>query len=83
MTTRTVTGHIGRAGWRNHCRGTEICVQVEEEAFAGASPLLLGAVLARFFSMYTSINSFVRLAIRGRDEVWKQWDSLDGRQEPL
>lgn len=83
MTTRAVTGHIGQAGWRSTCRGTEISLHFEEEAFAGASPLLLGAVLARFFSMYTSINSFVRLVVHRRGEVWKRWDSLNGQQAPL
>lgn len=83
MASRTVTAHVGQVGWRGYCRGTEISLHFEEEAFAGASPLLLGAVLARFFSMYTSINSFVRLVVRRREQVWKQWDSINGRQEPL
>jgi len=52
-------------------RGIEITVEVDELAFEGGSSFLLGAVLARFFRRYVSINSFTETALRsiGRGEV--------------
>jgi type VI secretion system protein ImpG len=41
---------------------------------------MMSAVLARFFAMYTSINSFVQLGVNRGDEVWKQWEPMSGRQ---
>jgi type VI secretion system protein ImpG len=61
----------------------EVTVEFDADAFVGGSPLLLGAVLARFFAMYTSVNSFVRLAVRRGDEIWKQWQPMTGYQQSL
>jgi type VI secretion system protein ImpG len=80
LEARSVTARIGPDAWRGFCRGTEVVLEFEDEAFVGGSPLLMSAVLARFFAMYTSINSFVRLRVRRGDEVWKQWEPMSGRQ---
>jgi type VI secretion system protein ImpG len=80
LEARSVTARVGADAWRGYCRGTEVLLEFEEEAFVGGSPLLMSAVLARFFAMYTSINSFVRLGVRRGDEVWKQWEPMSGRQ---
>ena len=83
LEARSITARIGQDAWRGYCRGTEVVVEYDEEAFVGGSPLLMSAVLARFFAMYTSVNSFVRLAVRRGDEVWKQWEPMSGRQQVL
>jgi type VI secretion system protein ImpG len=83
MHARSVTARIGADAWRGYSRGTEVSLEFDEEAFVGGSPLLMAAVLARFFAMYTTINSFVRLAVRRGDEVWKQWEPMSGRQPIL
>lgn len=80
LEARSITARIGNDAWRGYCRGTEVLLEYDEEAFVGGSPLLMSAVLARFFAMYTSVNSFVRLAVRRGDEVWKQWEPMSGRQ---
>lgn len=80
LQARSVTGRVGRDAWRGYCRGTEVTLAFEEEAFVGGSQLMMSAVLARFFAMYTSINSFVQLGVKRGDEVWKQWDPMSGRQ---
>jgi type VI secretion system protein ImpG len=80
---RSVTAHVGTVAWRGYCRGTEVTVEFDADAFAGGSPLLMGAVLARFFAMYTSVNSFVRLVVRRGDEIWKQWEPMTGCQQLL
>lgn len=75
-----VTARLGTEAWRGYCRGTEVVLSFDEEAYAGGSPLLLAAVLARFFALYTTINSFVRLKVRRGDEDWKQWAPMSGYQ---
>lgn len=80
LEARSITARVGADAWRGYCRGTEVILEFEEEAFVGSSPLLMSAVLARFFAMYTSINSFVRLGVRRGDEIWKQWEPMSGRQ---
>jgi type VI secretion system protein ImpG len=80
LQARSVTGRVGTDAWRGYCRGTEVSLRFEDEAFVGASPLMLSAVLARFFAMYTSINSFVQLGVKRGDEVWKLWQPMSGSQ---
>ncbi|MGA7811349.1 type VI secretion system baseplate subunit TssF [Caballeronia sp.] len=78
-----VTAHVGGDAWRGYCRGTEVSIEFDADAFVGGSPLLMAAVLARFFAMYTSVNSFVRLVVRRGDEIWKQWEPMSGCQQLL
>jgi type VI secretion system protein ImpG len=83
LSARGTTAHVGTEAWRGYCRGTQVTLEFEEEAFVGGSPLMMSAVLARFFAMYTSVNSFVRLVVRRGDEVRKQWEPMTGRQVVL
>ena len=83
LSARSVTAHVGTQAWRGFCRGTEVALEFDEEAFVGGSSLMMSAVLARFFAMYTSVNSFVRLAVRHGEEVRKQWEPMTGRQVVL
>jgi type VI secretion system protein ImpG len=80
---RNVAAHVGNLAWRGYCSGTEVGIEFDAEAFVGGSPLLMGAVLARFFAMYTSVNSFVRLVVRRGDETWKRWEPMTGCQQLL
>ena len=77
---RSTTARVGDQTWRGHCRGTEVTLEFDDDAFAGNSPLVLAGVLARFFALYTTANSFVRLRVERRGEVWKQWPAMGGRQ---
>ncbi|MDG0023210.1 type VI secretion system baseplate subunit TssF [Trinickia sp. Y13] len=56
-------------------RGVLVDMTVDEQAFSGESPYLLGAVLEQFFARYASINSFTRLALhslqRGALATWR------------
>lgn len=74
------TARIGRQTWRGHCQGTLVRLEFDEQGFAAGSPLLLGAVLARFLALYTTINSFVQLQVDRQGEPWKQWPAMTGRQ---
>jgi type VI secretion system protein ImpG len=83
LSARGVTAHVGTEAWRGYCRGTQVTLEFEDDAFVGGSPLMMSAVLARFFAMYTSVNSFVRLVVRNGEEVRKQWAPMTGRQVVL
>ncbi|RYZ11873.1 MAG: type VI secretion system baseplate subunit TssF [Comamonadaceae bacterium] len=83
LSARSVTAHVGTDAWRGYCRGTQVTLEFDEEGFVGASSLMLSAVLARFFAMYTTVNSFVRLAARRGEETQKQWPPMSGRQVVL
>jgi type VI secretion system protein ImpG len=80
LRAESCTARIGRQSWRGHCQGTLVRLEFDEQAFAGGSPLLLGAVLARFLALYTTINSFVQLRVERQGENWKQWPAMSGRQ---
>ena len=45
-------------------RGLEITVVLEEKAFEGSGPFLLGAILDRFFAEYVAINHFTQTVVR-------------------
>lgn len=52
-------------------RGVRIDLEVDELAFQGASPFLLGCVLERHFARHVSMNGFTELHVRspGRGEI--------------
>jgi type VI secretion system protein ImpG len=61
-------------------RGLAIALRFDDAAFEGASAFLLGAVLARFFAQYVSINSFTEthVATLARGPIM-QWPARTGR----
>lgn len=78
--TARMGGQSGEGAWRGHCRGTDIVIEFDLAAFAGSSALLLASVLARFFALYTSANSFVRLTVERDSETWMEFPPMAGRQ---
>lgn len=83
LVARSITARMGTDAWRGFCRGTEVQLDFDETAFVGGSPLLLSAVLARFFALYTTVNSFVRLTAHRNGEDWKRWEPMCGHQHFL
>jgi type VI secretion system protein ImpG len=83
LSARPSTIRIGQDAWRGYCRGTEVELEFDEEAFISGSPLLLSAVLARFFALYTTLNVFARLTVNRRNEIWHQWPPITGYQPLL
>jgi len=65
-------------------RGIEITVTIDERAFEGTGAFLLGAVLDRFFSAYSSLNHFTETAIRSveRGEIMR-WPPRMGTRKAL
>jgi len=65
-------------------RGLEITVAIDDMAFQGASPVLLGAVLNEYFARHVSINAFTEtvLASDGRGEIHR-WVPQPGARPTL
>lgn len=64
-------------------RGTEISVEIDNEKFIGSSSFIFAEVLDRFFSLYTSINTFTLLrvaATSSRERKSWQWEPRSGHQ---
>lgn len=82
LQSRSVVRRIGTDAWRGFCRGIEIQLIFDEELYVGSSAFLFGAVLNRFFALYSSVNSFTELVIRSRqrDGIWKRWPAIIGEQ---
>lgn len=80
LTAISTTAHIGQQAWRGFCRGTQINLEFDEGSYVGGSSLLMSAVLAHFFAMYTAMNSFVQVAATRSGEVRKQWKPMSGHQ---
>lgn len=76
VSSRPVTRAVGRG----FCRGREITLTVNEREFVGSSPVLFGAVLSSFFSLYAHYSSFTELVLKstGREEVWRRWPPMAG-----
>jgi len=81
--TARVIGAGAAGAWRGHCRGTDLVIAFDPAHYAGSSALLLASVLARFFALYTTANSFVRLAVVRNGETWREWPPMTGRQALL
>lgn len=81
LEARAVTRQIGRDAWRGHCRGTGIRLELDADAFVGSSAVLFSAVLAHFFALYTTVNSFVELGLWRGDECIVRWKPMAGAQE--
>lgn len=81
LDARPLTRQIGAQAWRGHCRGTGLRLELDAEAFVGSSTVLFSAVLAHFFSLYTTVNSFVELGVWRGDECLVQWKPMAGARE--
>jgi len=72
------------AGPPDFVRGLEVTVEFSEAAFEGTGVFLLGAVLARFFAKYVSINSFVETVVTTREQgEIMRWPARTGTRQQL
>ena len=65
-------------------RGLSLDVLLDESGFEGASAFLFGAVLARFFEQYVSLNAFTETIVSSvtRGEIMR-WAPESGRCRTL
>lgn len=84
ISSRPITRRVTVPGSIAFARGLEITITLEEASFEGTGVFLLGAVLARFFAKYVSINSFVETVVTTveRGEIMR-WTSKRGLRPVL
>ena len=66
----------------NFVQGMGVEIEFDEDEYVGAGVFLLAAVLERFLSLYSAINSFSQLTAttRQRKEPLKRWPPRSGQQ---
>jgi type VI secretion system protein ImpG len=73
----------GRAG--AFCRGLDVRLTFEAQAWQPAGLYLLGAVLARFLALHGTVNGFVRCTalLQGRPDPVARWPAMAGTRPLL
>jgi len=84
ISSKAVLRRIEGVGPITFGRGLEITVEFDESLYEGTGVFLLGTVLERFFSKYTTINSFVETVIKTteRGEIHR-WATRRGTRHIL
>jgi type VI secretion system protein ImpG len=79
LSTRSVVRRIGLQAWRGFCRGTEIVLDFDPQAFVGGNAYLLGSVLSRFFGLYGAPTAFTQLVMQNQHGpgTWR-WPAQSG-----
>lgn len=82
--SRPVVRRLRQRTGTGTARGTEVTVTLDDKAFEGTGPFLLGAVLERFYAEYASLNHFTQLVLRTveRGEVMR-WGPRAGARRLL
>ena len=82
--SRPVTRRVRERSGVGTARGAEITVTIDERAFEGSGAFLLGAVLDRYFVLYSAFNHFTQTVIRSveRGEIMR-WPPRMGARAPL
>lgn len=77
--TSRITRRMPSPGPITFGRGLQLTLTMDDTAFEGTGPFLLGAVLDHFFAQYVSINSFTETVVRtvARGEIMR-WPSKAG-----
>lgn len=84
VASRPISRRVATPGPVAFARGLEVTVTLDDAAFEGIGPFLLGAVLDHFFAKYVSINSFTETVVRtaGRGEIMR-WPARIGQRHIL
>lgn len=74
----TVALRADKKQWRGFVRVQRITVTIDEDRFAGISPVVFGAVLRQYFGTHASINVFTQLALasKQREGIWHLWPPM-------
>lgn len=87
--SETVVRRVRGAHGSSFARGLKIDLEFDEEKFVGSGVFMMAAVLARFLSLYVSINSFCELEVNTvqrkmqRKGPLKRWQPQAGVQRLL
>ena len=82
--SRAITRRVRQRGGVGAARGIEVTVTIDEKAFEGSGVFLLGAVLDRYFAVYSGFNHFTQTVIRSieRGEIMR-WPPRMGARRVL
>jgi len=82
--SRAITRRVRQRGGVGAARGIEVTVTIDEKAFEGSGAFLLGAVLDRYFAVYSGFNHFTQTVIRSveRGEIMR-WPPRMGARRAL
>lgn len=85
MHCETVMRRLGKDAWRGFVKGTAVTLTIDDGGTSSLGSLLFMSVLAHFFGLYTTINSFAELTIKNvrKEGAWKQWPPITGVQRLL
>jgi type VI secretion system protein ImpG len=85
LACRRVVRRLGGDAWRGFCRGTEVELVLDEDAYPDRDGFLLATVLDRFFGLYATVNSFTQTVLRRhrREDTWKRWPPMSGSRPVL
>ncbi|MBM3546270.1 MAG: type VI secretion system baseplate subunit TssF [Alphaproteobacteria bacterium] len=83
--SRPAAARVASRHWGAVCQGNDVTVELDDSRFTGQGLFLFASVLERFLGAYTTINSFVRLAvrIRGRQGYLRKWPARSGNRHLL
>jgi type VI secretion system protein ImpG len=69
--------------WQPFCPGLAIRLELDPEAFNSGSMVIFSGVLARFLTLYCSVDRFIQTSVwRGEDQLI-QWPPMHGGQALL
>jgi len=81
---KPVVRRLPGAGPVMYGRGVQVELTVDDHAFSGDSPYLIGAVLEQFFARHVSINSFAECVLRSVQRgTLAQWPARIGRRPAI
>lgn len=84
LTARSGVRRLPMPGPLSFGSGTEITLELDEQAYQGASAFLMGAVLERFFARQAAINSFTQFTLKSPQRgVIKAWPPRQGLQQAV
>jgi type VI secretion system protein ImpG len=79
------TARLPGARFGSFCRGLDVRLTFEPQAWQAAGLYLLGSVLERFLALHGTVNGFVRCAavLQGRDDPVARWPARAGTRSLL
>jgi type VI secretion system protein ImpG len=85
LTSQKSVAHTGKDAWRGFTQGMKLTLTVDESRLDQTSIYLFGEIMQRFLALYTTVNSFVTLALfsNQRDEALKIWPPMTGEKALL
>ena len=80
---RPIVRRIRRGHGVGAARGLEITVSIDDKAYEGSGPFLMGAILDRFLSEYVGLNHFTQTVVRTaeRGEIMRWPPRLGSRSD--